>query len=889
MTTSTSPPRTARRGVGVARPARVLLRDGTPAVLVALGPEDVPELLDLHERLPDRDRYLRFATLHPSDLEGYVRRTVDPATGAVSLGARVRGRLVGVVQLLPLGGEVAEAAAVVDPAVRHTGVATVLLEQLAVTAGRMGISRLLAMVLAGNGPMIRVLHDLGLPLDVRREGTTLRIEVALHPGGRYRDVAEERHRTAAAAGLRAVLRPRSVAVVGAGRRETSVGRAVLRSLRAAGFPGEVSAVNPHAGVIEDVPCHPSVRDLPSTVDLAVVCVPASAVPDVVEQCGERGVRALLVVSGGLDRVPGAADRVRDLTGSSGMRMVGPNSLGVSAPGPPAFLDATFTGLRIPAGDIGVVTQSGGIALAAIPALGGLGLGLSAMVSVGEAADVGARDLLAWFDEFPGTRVAVVYAESEPDLRGLVGTAAHLGARVPIVALESGTTRAGARAAASHTARAATPRAVREAAYASAGIQSVPDLTALTAAVGLLRGQPLPGPGTVAVLTNVGGGGVLAADACVSAGLAVDPLPEPLQARLRTVLPLLASTGNPVDAGAAVSPGAFAAALSCLLEDSAVSAVVTVTAPTAVSDPAPGVADAAATHGESTPVVDVRLGRATAVERVELPDPGRFLVSVADPATAAHALAVVARRAAWLARPAAVAAAPPGVDVRAARAVVTGVLDRAPQGDWLLPAEVAGLCAAAALPMVPTHWAPTAAEAGAAAARLRGPVAVKGVVRGVPHKADAGLLRLPVTGAREVAGVVAEWVQRSGQDWLGAVVQPVVEPGDELLVGAVHDPAAGAVVALGPGGRAADALGHRVHRLAPLTDADAAEMLAATGLFDTPHGRSLDRAGIADCLRRVAWLADALPEVAEVDVNPLVVGTRRCTALDVRVRVGAAGG
>jgi hypothetical protein len=289
----------------------------------------------------------------------------------------------------------------------------------------------------------------------------------------------------------------------------------------------------------------------------------------------------------------------------------------------------------------------------------------------------------------------------------------------------------------------------------------------------------------------------------------------------------------------------------------------------------------------TPVVDVRLGRPTSVERVGLPgDPaGRFLVSVAEPTVAAGALAAAARRRAWLSRPPGVGSAPPGVDVRAARDVVTGVLRRAPEGDWLLPEEVSALCRSAGLPMVPLSWVTTPDAAAAATASLRGAVAVKGVVRGVVHKGDAGLLRLPVTDPGEAAAAVAEWAGRAGPDWVGAVVQPMVPPGDEVLVGAVRDPSAGAVVALGPGGRATDALGSRVHRLAPLGEADAEEVLAATGLFATGHGRALDQAGVADCLRRVAWLADAVPEVAEIEVNPLVVDARRCAALDVRARVG----
>ena len=872
------------------RPTRVLLADGSPASLERLGRDDAGELLGLHRRLSDRDRYLRFSTLHPADLEGYVERTLAPESGAVSLGARVRGRLVGVVQLLPVGGDAGELAAVVDPAWRAHGVATVLLEELAAVAVHSGVRRLLADVLAENGRMMRVLTDLGLPVSTTREGPSLRVELALHGDDRYRTAGEDRHRAAAAAGLRAVLRPASVAVVGAGRSEHSVGRAVLRSLRTAGYAGTVLAVNPRAAELEGFACLPSVAALPFPVDLAVVTVPVGSVAAVIEQCGERDVRAVVLVTSGLGAVPGLTDRVRALVDRYGMRLVGPNTVGVVGPVADLHrLDTTFTAQVAPPGDIGLVAQSGGIAIAAVSAWRSLGLGLSAMVAVGDALDVGARDVLAWFDEDPATELAVLYAESEPDLRGLARTAAHLSARVPVLALETGTSSAGRRAAASHTARAATPRAMREAAYASGGIQSVAALPDLAVAVGLLRGQPLPAGPAVAVLTNVGGGGVLAADACVAAGLTVDALPDELRSRLGDVLGPLASTANPVDAGAAVQPEAYAAALTCLLGSPAVDAVITVTAPTGVSDPGPGVLSAAtgaAIAGRPTPVIDVRLTRATTVERLDLPGgpPGRFLVSVADPAAAARALAVAARRRAWLDRPPGSSVPPPGVDVHAARSVVRDALSRAPEGDWLLPPEVANLCAAAGLATVPATWVTTPEETVTAAARIRAPVALKGSVTGVVHKGDAGYLRLPVVDPAEAGRAVAEWRDRAGSRWLGAVVQPLWPAGDELLVGAVRDPAAGPVVALGPGGRATDALGHRVHRLAPPTDADVAEMMAATALFATPHGRGLDHRGIGECVRRVGWLADAVPEIVEIDVNPLVVHERRSRALDVRVRI-----
>ncbi|MCW2675829.1 MAG: acyl-CoA synthetase forming type [Modestobacter sp.] len=876
-----------------ARRTRILLTNGSPALCRPLDEDDLAELRALHQALPERDRYLRFSTLHPADLAGYLARTLAPDSGALSLGAVVRGRLVGAVQMIPVGGEVGEVAVVVAHEWRDHGVATALLEELAGAALRAGIRRFVADVLAENGGMLRVLTELGLPLNITWEGSSVRIEVALHGDERYSVAAEARHRRAAAASIQGVLRPETVAVVGAGSSEHSIGRAVLHKLRAAGFPGAVLAVNPHADQVDGVPCWPTVTELPCRVDLAVVAVPAPAVADVVRQCGEHGVRAVVLISAGLAGVPGLVDEVASLADRYGMRLVGPNTLGVVGPGERGRLDTTFIADPAPPGDVGLVAQSGGIAIAAVSAWQRLGLGLSAMVAIGDALDVDVRDVLAWFDEDPGTALAVVYAESEPDLRGLVPTAAHLAARMPVLALEAGTSVAGQRAAASHTARSATPHAVREAFYAATGIQPVMDLTELAAAVALLRGQPLPSAPAVVVLTNVGGGGVLAADACVAAGLRLDRLPEDVQERLRTVLPELAVTGNPVDTSAAVHAPAFAEALRILLASPAVGAVLTVTAPTAVSDPAPGVvagAAASAAAGRATPVVDVQLTRATTVDRLALPGApaDRFLVSVNEPGTAARVLATAMRRREWLGRPVEAAQAPSRVDVRAAREVLASALSRAPDGDWLLPTEVSALCVAAGLRTVPASWVRTAGEARAVAQAYRGSVAVKGYVAGVLHKGDAGYLRLPVTEPAAAAAAVSEFRSRAGKAWLGAVVQPMVAPGDELLVGAVRDPSAGPIVVLGPGGRATDALGHRVHRFAPVTDTDAEEMIAATGLFGTAHGRALDRIGIADCVRRVGWLADALPEVAEIDVNPLVVTVARTAALDVRIRVEPAG-
>jgi acyl-CoA synthetase (NDP forming)/GNAT superfamily N-acetyltransferase len=864
---------------------RALLADGSPLRVETLGPPDAAAVLQLHARLSDGDRFLRFGTLHPADLEDYVRRTLSGDRGELTVGGHLRGRLVGVVQVLPAGAGTAEVAVVVDAADRAHGVATALLEAAAALSRRRGVDRFIALVLAQNGRMLRVLTDLGLPLGVTREGTALRVEILLHPDERYARAGEERLRRAAAAGLDAVLRPASVAVVGAGRRQRSVGRLALRSIVAAGYRGTISVVHPEAGELDGIACVPSLSHLPTAPDLVVVAVPAAAVADVVRESGRCGARAVLILSSGIGAVP--AQRLRETAVASGLRIVGPNTIGVvGPPGPAGRFAATFGPALPESGDIGLVTQSGGIAITASAALRRAGLGASAALSIGDAVDIGVPDALAWFDGHAGTAMVLLHDEGGEDLRGSVRATRHLARRVPVLALASGTSTAGSRAAASHTARAATPAAVREAVWTAGGVLGFDDMTTMVASAAVLRGQPLPEGRRTAVLTNVGGTGVLVADALAAAGLTVDRFPDGLRRRLASILPELATTTNPVDTGAVVTSAQFADALRCLMEASVVDAVVTVTVATAAGDPHEGVAAGVSTSGRHVPVVDVRPSRGTAVERIDLPRDG-FVVSVQEPATAATALGAAVRRRTWLHREPGFPLVPTGVDFASAHAAVSAAVRRDPDG-WLEPVDVAMLCTAAGLHPVETVVVRTPDEARVAASRLAGPVVVKGVVAGVVHKADAGLLRMPVTDPVEVARIVAEWTARWEDGWRGAVVQPLVAPGDELLVGAVRHPSAGPLVAVGPGGRAADALGHRVHRLAPLTAAEAEDMVRATGLFDTEHGRGLDHEAVQDCLHRVGWLLDVLPGLAEVEVNPLVVRRRGAVVIDVRMRVAPGG-
>ncbi len=838
---------------------RALLADGSVVVLRELGPPDADALLALHRALPPDDRYLRFFGSAPRHLEDFVGRLTSPAEPRhVVLGAFASGELVGAASYVAVDGDTAEVALVVAHDRQSHGVGTLMLEHLVSLARTRGVRRFCADVLTANSRMLRVFADLGLVWTSTADCGDIHIDLGLEPGERYLEAVADRELTADVASLRAVLRPASIVVVGAGRRRSSVGNAVLRNLLDGGFTGALYAVNPNADDVHGVRCHASVADLPAAPDLAVVCVPAEAVPQVAEDCGRRGVKALVVITSGV-----CPDDLLDVVRRHDMRLVGPNCVGVTADA--VRMNATFLRDRAEPGGIGLVTQSGGVAIAVVEQLRGLGSGIGELVSTGDKYDVSGNDLLLWWERDDRTSAVALYLESFGNPRKFARLARRVARRKPVLAIRAASSAAGQRAAASHTAATATPAVTRDVLFRQAGVTAVAGVGELVEVLAALHATPLPAGRSVAVLSNAGGLGVLAADACVHNGLRIAEPGPATAAALRRLLPATAGLRNPVDTTAVVAGETFAHCLDVLAADPAVDAIVTVTVPTALGDPAGGV------HRTTKPVLAVD---ASQTRPVSLREDG--IAVYADPTRAAAVLAALAERAEWLRRPEP-RPARLDVDLATARDIVR---DR---DGWLDPDQAVRLLRAFGLPVLGGVLARDAASAIAAQRSFGAPVALKAVAPGLLHKSAGGGVLLDLADADEVAAGHRTLHDRFGDRLTGVFVQPMAAPGRELLVGVVTDPRFGPLVVTGLGGVDTDLLDDRAAALAPLAEADLDDLLhgfrAAPAVF-----RDHDEQAVRDVLRRVARLAELLPEVVELDLNPLVLTDDRVLAVDARVRV-----
>jgi acetate---CoA ligase (ADP-forming) len=868
----------------------IVLRDGSTVHLRQAVPEDEDELHRFLAALSPEAQALRFFT-QAADLE-WAARWAATATDRHAFGlvatAGAPSRIIAHAGFEPMGGDAAEVAFEVADAMRGKGLATILMAQLAAAAHSRGIRTFVAEVLAENRRMLEVFRESGFPTQMVRNGGELRVTLTTELTEETLVRYEQRERIAAAAAVRHFLEPDSVAVVGASRTPGSVGAEVLSNILRSGFEGRVFAVNRQATRVQGLAAHRSVTDLPEAPELAVLAVPAEAVTGVARECALKDVRALLVLSAGFAET-GPEGRLREeellaICRAAGMRLLGPNCLGVMSAG----INTTFAPHRPPAGQVGLLSQSGGVGLALIEQAATLGLGLSSFVSIGNRPDLSANDVLEYWEEDSSTEVALLYLESFGNPRNFARIARRLAARKPVIAVHAGRSAAGARAAASHTGAAiGASDAGIEALLTHAGVVRAETLGELFDTGALAAGQPLPAGRRVAIVTNSGGPAFLCADACHAARLELPELSAGLRAELAGRLLTHAATGNPVDMLAAAGPSDFEAAIVALAASGEIDAVIAIFVPAlAATADEVDAAVARAAHEGALPVLQVRFG---APPRAR--DPSRGPV-FSYPESAARALARLVRHVEWreedLGRPPQLE----GVRRGEAAGLIAGAA--AGPGRWLRPDEVAVVLECWGLPMVEDRRVRGVTAAGQAAAELGGRVVLKAFGDGIVHKTELGAVELDLEGEREVARAARRISRRLGKQGLrasGFVVQRQIDAGVEMLAGISADPLLGPLVACGAGGTAADVLGDVAVRLAPLTDVEARRMIRSLSTFALLDGyRGAPRADVAaleDVLLRLGALADAYPEVAELDLNPVVVGERGAVVLDARVRVEQA--
>lgn len=853
---------------------------------------DAEALRALHARVSDRSMYLRFFGLGRSAGEKYVTLLMQPASPShQTLTAWIGTELVGIAGFERSTGDGAEAALLVADDRQHQGIGTLLLEYLADVARRNGIHRFEADVLGENLLALRTLRDLGCTEQVRFEADTARVVIDLSADEESSTAIGARERSAEEVSLRHILAPASVAVVGAGDRPESVGYQVLRNILVGGYTGAVYPVNPHHESVMGLPCVASARDLPVAADVAVIAVPADRVAAVVRDCGERGVHGLILLTAGFGETGDAGmirqDEVVGIARAFGMRVVGPNCLGLVNTDPAVRLNATFAGMPMRPGRLGVISQSGALGIAVVSAAARWGLGISQFVSVGNRADVSNNDLLLAWEREERTRVIALYVESVGNPRKFARIARRVSASKPIIAIKGGRSPAGQRAGLSHTAAAAASDVVVDALFTQAGVLRVDTMEQMLDAARVLCDQPLPRGNRVAVVGNSGGPGILAADAAGRAGLDVVTLLPETEQQLRQAVPTAASCRNPVDLGAAVRPAQLDAALRLLLEAAEVDAVLPVLTDTAVtnSDEVMSGIAAAAVAATDKPVVVTRVGG----EQGSIPIVGsdRMVPVFTFPEPAAAALGTAWRYSKLRRAPVTPVARPAGIDQDRARALIIRALTAG--ADWLAAGDVARLLTCYGLPVSPQRVVGDADSAVVAAGELGYPLAVK-LAEGGVHKTDVGGVRLGVPDEAELRRVFAELAAlRPGKP--AVLVQPMTPAGTEVILGAVQDDQFGPTVMIGSGGILADVIADRAFRLAPLRVQDAEDMLAelrTAVLFDGYRGAPrVSRAALADLAVRIGALVDDLPEVAELDLNPVICHGENLLVVDARVRVAAA--
>jgi acetyl coenzyme A synthetase (ADP forming)-like protein len=698
--------------------------------------------------------------------------------------------------------------------------------------------------------------------------------------------------------LRSILAPESLAVVGASRTPGTIGHEIVASLVRCGYNGAVYPVNPRAKAICAIPAFADIEAIPAPLDQAIIVVPKELVQGVVEGCARKGIPGLVVISSGFKEVGGeGTERERRLTEfvrASGMRMVGPNCMGVLNANPAISMNGTFAPGLPPYGKVGFVSQSGAMGLSVLDYASEYGIGISQFVSVGNKADVSGNDLLLEWEHDPDVEVILMYVENFGNPGKFLQIASRITKRKPILVVKSGRSRAGARAASSHTGALAASDAAVDALLAQAGVLRAGSIEELFDLAMGFAVQKAPTSRRTVVLTNAGGPGILAADACEANGLELPDLAPATVARLAPLFPAEASIRNPLDMIASATPQGYRAALGALLDDPGVDAALAIFVPplgVTQADVSLAIASVAAERPTKT-VFGVLMGhRGLPQGKAALHEAG--IPAYIFPESAARALAAMCRWREWCELPPSVVESIP-VDAARARRLIDRAISAGKSR--LAEDEALELLTAYGIPVARGELAASAEEVVRLADRMGYPVVLKIVAPTIIHKTEVGGVRVNLGDAGEVRRAFDQIMlgARTAQPDAaisGVLVQSMVQSGRELIVGMIRDPVFGPLVMFGLGGILVEVLRDVSFRIAPFGREEARRMMReirGARLLDAVRGwPPADRGAVEDVLLRVARLVTDCPEIAELDVNPLMAMPSGAIAADVRVILGRA--
>lgn len=864
--------------------ADVLLRDGHTAHLRPISEDDEERLVEFYSQVSAESKYLRFfapmPTLSQRDVERFTH--VDHHD-RVAFVLTVADKIIAVGRFdritPPDGdGEEAEVAFLVQDAHQGRGIAQLLLEHLAQAGRERGVKKFVAEVLPENQRMIQIFREAGYQVAGGFEEGVMRFEFPIDSTETSISVMLSREHRAEAASIQRFFEARSIAIIGASRRQDSIGRTLVHNLVLGDYTGRVYLVNPSAEAVSGMPAYKSVSDIPGPVDVALVAVPADAVHDVVLDCAAKGVHGMIVISSGFaetgDEGRAKQRRLVGLARSYGLRLIGPNCLGIINTAADVSLNASLSTVMPPRGRVGFFSQSGALGQAILEKVARRGLGLSTFVSAGNRADVSGNDLLQYWEEDAATEVVLLYLESIGNPRKFSRIARRVSRKKPVIAVRSGRSTQGVPMGHAVRKIVAPPAAV-DAMFRQAGVIQVDNLDEMFDVAQLVAHQPLPRGRRVAIVGNSDALGLLAADAATAAGLEVC---------------------KSVSLGPEAPADEFEEALDNAIDDPDVDSVVAVFIPV-LNTTGVEVANVLAAVGEQSdkPLVSTFLASEGIPELLRVPDvagstAGRGSVpSYSAVEAGVRALARVVEYAAWLDTPEGSLVAPEEVDVGGGRRLLNQILIESPEGRDLTFEELGQLLACYGIDLWQRIEVATVEEAVAAGQELGWDVVLKATAEHLRQRPDLAHVWRNIDTEAEMRDAWQSMHEIIDEpDKAGFIVQRVAAPGVPVSIGGMEDPLFGPVVSFGISGVATELLGDRSYRIPPMHSGEAAAMVreikAAPMLFGYRGAELVDVEAIEDLLLRVAQLKNDLPQAHTLQLNLVLVGAHGATVLDARGRV-----